>query len=1319
MSEGTTALAWVGLDGLGGAWRKRGLPFDLAVGEVQTILGEDGQAGSRRPLRSSVAELRVGAATAWIPAPIEPGNRQSGNAPVFRIADADSVLPTIRLFRGQKGPDYLTFSDWVLAAFEEWLLPCVGRAGGTASDRVGSADGNTPARPRKRAEKASVLDRLKERVATLNESAMVSIIAEVLRFCLLGFQGGHGYRLSIRKLGLKFPRAERWLRKIPGVTDLARVVSRRMVLTARIRKGVPGTSQAALHRIRPAEPADLGIDPVHTPEGKEKIRFVGYLAVGVGVTAGRLFPPAGQRLHLSPSTVQVPFAQFDAPRRLLPAANMQIQAVPLDAGDPKPVVRLDHQFPDPPGVNLRVAYMAWQGWNHEDAWVLSESAAERLGCHDLVVQSIAVSSVECPPAIEVQKGEVVRRGKVLLRRRVSPALLAPEMDSLIALARVSAKLEEFLLPPDETLKAADRGTVEKIETWDLATGQGIPDGVCVPAGTASRCRMVVRFHIRRPLPLEVGDKLANRHGHKGIVGRILPDKAMPRWQGKPLDALIDPVSVLNRSNWGQVYETLLGAVLADPTSGRCPPGPDCGREEMLAAAKACGCDLVGRSKIDPPEAGDDWMSASCWAVAGVQWVMRLPKHAAKLISASLPKGFPGLGVRRRRMRLGEQGTWAFWAHGLGLRSAWSGGLSAGAQQLEKILAAAGVQTTPDLARKVLRLRWADLSTPPSDPAVPKVTCSEKRDEVLRAVGQGAGTDLACLVFGDSKLVSPVTKVYLHARLGGSRAQVSYVMIPPGSVRPAQPGPEGRELEHELTRRLKEVARRVIDWHKKEPYRFIAKAHEQEEKRKKAVARLPWKLREAIRELMKAAYNQALGAAHDDYKDACIGRELLCPRLPRSGRAVASPAGWDRGDMKLELDEVGLPIPIARAVLNRPDIQPDEDLLAAFGEQPLVWLKRDPVLHRWGLLRVKVRVVSGNTVLLPASLLRPLGADFDGDAVVVFGCLPGEEGAPAVGPPSATAWDEVLGRAVFYPGKQYAYGIDLLQRQEERLARLNRDLKSVNAPPWPRDRAAKVALEEWAGLAASQQGCTGAWWATVERHALEALAEDPGMGLGLYEPAALGTLKVVECGAAKEEVFTDLGPGSELFHAYNGESLDVYAQRDDRDDGRRQARDMIATVMVAGAVATGHFGNVPRRFIYAAKRLEASFVHDVHALSERANQQVLSVKVGAGGLNFEEFDEHVLKPLSHGSQLNYDVMPATIRSFLDLRGLKEACDRIRNNVHAQVPGWLRWLRRPAKLGEILSQDGNCIELPLEDPRVRAFCDESSGPEGGSTAQPTAL
>jgi hypothetical protein len=78
----------------------------------------------------------------------------------------------------------------------------------------------------------------------------------------------------------------------------------------------------------------------------------------------------------------------------------------------------------------------------------------------------------------------------------------------------------------------------------------------------------------------------------------------------------------------------------------------------------------------------------------------------------------------------------------------------------------------------------------------------------------------------------------------------------------------------------------------------------------------------------------------------------------------------------------------------------------------------------------------------------------------------------------------------------------------------------------------------------------------------------------------------------------------------------------------------------------------------------------------------------------------VRPLLKGRELSPEEMPEEVRKFFDTPGIREACERIRQNVHTDVPGWLQWLRRPSKLGEVLKKYG-IIELPIDDPRVRPF------------------
>lgn len=463
----------------------------------------------------------------------------------------------------------------------------------------------------------------------------MGVVARTIGFALFGSRGD-GYRDTQRTSSLSIPACAMWLRPVED-TPLGPEVARRLVVTCRFippkenkvadsnrrNKGdrIPTVGvRGKNYRIRPAAIYDWGLDPVHTPEGHD-IRLTGRLGLNVGVHGRRLVAANADSPQLSVSASRIPFANYDDPRRLLMAANMQAHAVPV--GDPDnpelPLVRQDGTGQEPPGANLRVGYLVWQGWNHEDAWVISESAARRLGCTKTKVHTLEVRTVELPAELRVQAGQKVQRGKLLVKRLVAPALLITSLKKLAGIA----SFEDIIQLRPEVGDSAERdGEVVQIEGWDLRTGEGVPADWERPPSLAAGFRQVIHVHVRSELPLAVGDKLANRHGHKGVVGKILPDDEMPRWQDKPLDALIDPISVLNRSNWGQIYETLAGIAAQQ-------------RQETLTVATMTGEQVLerpgvgqeGRSSIQPP-ATPGWLSSEVQGVAGVQFVMRLPPGSA-------------------------------------------------------------------------------------------------------------------------------------------------------------------------------------------------------------------------------------------------------------------------------------------------------------------------------------------------------------------------------------------------------------------------------------------------------------------------------------------------------------------------------------------------------------------------------------------------------------------------------------------------------------------------------------------------------------------
>jgi DNA-directed RNA polymerase subunit beta len=222
------------------------------------------------------------------------------------------------------------------------------------------------------------------------------------------------------------------------------------------------------------------------------------------------------------------------------------------------------------GRNVLVAYMPWEGYNYEDAILISD----RLVAEDVYT------------TIHVEKYEIEARQTKLGPEEITREIPHVSEEALAQLdengiIRVGAWVEagdilvgkvtpkgESDQPPEEKLlraifgeKARDvrdnslrvpngeKGRVVDVRVFNKDYRDELPPGV----------NMVVRVYVAQKRKIQVGDKMAGRHGNKGIISRILPRQDMPYLpDGTPIDIVLNPLGVPSRMNVGQVFECLLG-----------------------------------------------------------------------------------------------------------------------------------------------------------------------------------------------------------------------------------------------------------------------------------------------------------------------------------------------------------------------------------------------------------------------------------------------------------------------------------------------------------------------------------------------------------------------------------------------------------------------------------------------------------------------------------------------------------------------------------------------------------------------------------------
>lgn len=222
------------------------------------------------------------------------------------------------------------------------------------------------------------------------------------------------------------------------------------------------------------------------------------------------------------------------------------------------------------GRNLRVAYMPWEGYNYEDAIIISEKVMQNDYFTSVHINEYVMDVRETKLGPEQTTNDIPNVSANKLKDLdidgiVRPGAYVRAGDILVG--KVTPKGEVELSPEERLLRAifGDKSKDVKDSSLILPAGSGgkvigthilrREEGDNLPTGVF----MQVKVYIAQTRKIEVGDKMAGRHGNKGIVSRIVPVEDMPFDEnGVPVDIILNPLGVISRMNIGQVLETHLG-----------------------------------------------------------------------------------------------------------------------------------------------------------------------------------------------------------------------------------------------------------------------------------------------------------------------------------------------------------------------------------------------------------------------------------------------------------------------------------------------------------------------------------------------------------------------------------------------------------------------------------------------------------------------------------------------------------------------------------------------------------------------------------------
>ena len=332
------------------------------------------------------------------------------------------------------------------------------------------------------------------------------------------------------------------------------------------------------------------------------------------------------------------------------------------------------------GKNLLIGFMTWEGYNYEDAIILNE----RLLMNDVLTSLHIVEYESEARDTKLGPEEITRDipnvGEDALKDLDEEGIIriGAEVSSTdILVGKVTPKGENDLSAEEKLLRAifgekarevrdtslrvphGETGIVVDVKIFTRENGDELPPGV----------NKLVRCYIATKRKMNVGDKMAGRHGNKGVVSRILPEEDMPFMEnGEPLQVMLNPLGVPSRMNVGQVLEVHLG--LAAKKKGwyiATPVFDGANEKDIREMLVDCGYSETGKLRLRDGRTGE-WFDNP--VTVGYMYMLKLHHlvddkiHARSTGPYSLVTQQP-LGGKAQfgGQRFGEMEVWALEAYG--------------------------------------------------------------------------------------------------------------------------------------------------------------------------------------------------------------------------------------------------------------------------------------------------------------------------------------------------------------------------------------------------------------------------------------------------------------------------------------------------------------------------------------------------------------------------------------------------------------------------------------------------------------------------------
>ncbi|MDY0210452.1 MAG: DNA-directed RNA polymerase subunit beta [Acholeplasma sp.] len=332
------------------------------------------------------------------------------------------------------------------------------------------------------------------------------------------------------------------------------------------------------------------------------------------------------------------------------------------------------------GRNVVVAFMTWEGYNYEDAVIMSENLVKddvytsihidehQIECRDTklgkeeITREIPNASADALKYLDdrgiVVLGTEVKEGDILVGKITPKGQTEPTPEEKLLQAIFNEKAREVR---DTSLRVphGGGGIVQSIQYFSKANGDELGPGV----------NEVIRIYIVKKRKINEGDKMAGRHGNKGVISKILPREDMPYMaDGTPVDIMLNPLGVPSRMNIGQILEIHLGMAAKKLGIKIATPVFDGLTQEDLAdIMEEAGMAKDGKQTLYDGRTGEPYENR---VSVGVMYMIKLSHmvddklHARSVGPYTLVTQQPmGGKAQNGGQRFGEMEVWALYAYG--------------------------------------------------------------------------------------------------------------------------------------------------------------------------------------------------------------------------------------------------------------------------------------------------------------------------------------------------------------------------------------------------------------------------------------------------------------------------------------------------------------------------------------------------------------------------------------------------------------------------------------------------------------------------------